>query len=436
MGGFAPRHYLSRFHPKYRSEDAINREAREAGLLNWPIYLKKRFDWTFNPELPVVAPWRVTAPINSRDFSMARNPYSIWVDTDGNQLPYIDRVTYVLCSGPEAVNFKAAAGQLDFQSRHLLVSNVPFLLANRVRSGCDVHLNPSQDTDLGIRINLSYRRDPEIGNLLGDVRFRRGLSLGIDRREVNETFMLGLGVPSASVPTRESRYYPGAEWASRWAEFDIDGANRLLDEVGLTARDTEGFRLRRDGSDRLRLTCQASVAHFTFPAVAEMIREHWELIGIDLETDIVDPTLAIQQSMAGELQLSLQLSGAADPFMNPEYLFPYTPLGVGGASGVEYARWFQSDGSAGERPPDEIVEVMELSRTARLRGLEQRMEMARELIRRHVDRVFSIGLVSGGFTYHGVHIHKRSLRNVPRRIVNPQVVKSPANSLPMTFYFA
>ena len=249
--------------------------------------------------------------------------------------------------------------------------------------------------------------------------------------------MLGLGVPSASVPTRESRYYPGAEWASRWAEYDIDAANRLLDEVGLTARDTDGVSTASGTAP----IASGSLARplwrtFDFPAVAEMIREHWELIGIDLETDIVDPTLAIQQSMAGKLQLSLQLSGAADPFMNPEYLFPYTALGVGGASGVEYARWFQSDGSAGERPPDEIVEVMELWRTARLQGLEQRTEMARELIRRHVDRVFSIGLVSGGFTYHGVHIRKKNLRNVPRRIVNSQVVKSPANGLPMTFYFA
>ena len=435
MGGFAPKHYLSRFHPRYRSEDAINREAREAGLLNWTVYLKKRFDWTFNPELPVVSPWQVTVPINSRGFSMQRNPYSIWVDTEGNQLPYIDRISHVLCSGPEAVNFKAAAGQLDFQSRHLLVSNVPFLLANRRRSGCDVHLNPSRDTDLGIRINLSYRLDPEIGDLLGDVRFRRALSLGIDRNEVNETFMLGLGLPTASVPTPNSKYYPGTEWAQRWAVHDIDAANELLDEVGLSVRDEEGFRLRRDRPDRLRLTCQAFVAHFDFPAVAEMVREHWQRIGIDLDTDIVDPALAIQQSMAGELQFSLQLSGAADPFMNPEYLFPYTPLGVGGASGVEFARWFQSNGTAGDRPPDEIVEVMQLWRAARLEETERRTAMARELIRRHVDNVFSIGLVSGGFTYHGVHVRKHDLGNVPRRVVNSQVVRSPGNALPMTFFF-
>ena len=435
MGGFAPRHYLSRFHPRYRSEDAINREAREAGLLNWSIYLKKRFDWTFNPELPVVSPWQVTVPINTRRFSMRRNPYCIWVDTEGNQLPYIDRISHVLCSGPEAVNFKAAAGQLDFQSRHLLVSNVPFLLANRHRSGCDVNLNPSRDTDLGIRINLSYRLDPEIGDLLGDVRFRRALSLGVDRNEVNETFMLGLGLPSASVPTPDSKYYPGAEWAQRWAVHDIDAANGLLDEMGLSARDEEGFRLRRDRPDRLRLTCQAFVAHFDFPAVAEMVREHWQRIGIDLDTEIVDPTLAIQQSMAGELQLSLQLSGAADPFMNPEYLFPYTPLGVGGASGVEFARWFQSNGDVGERPPDEIVEVMELWRAARVEGTERRTVMAKELIRRHVENVFSIGLVSGGFTYHGIHVRKLNLGNVPRRVLNSQVVRSPGNALPMTFFF-
>jgi len=290
-------------------------------------------------------------------------------------------------------------------------------------------------SDLGIRINLSYAKDPEIGALLGDVNFRRALSLAMNRDEINETFMLGQGLPTASVPAPENKYYPGDEWAQHWAYFDRQKANRMLDGIGLSERDSQGYRQRKDGKGRLRLQCQVVQAHFNWSAVAEMVKEQWSAVGVYLVVNIVEPMLSLQQSMAGEVQLSLQSAGSADPFIVPFYLFPYTPFGVGGIAGVEFARWFQSGGVDGVKPPKEIVEMMDMWRSGRTKSKQQRIEIGREMIRKHVDLVMSIGLVSRGFTYYGVHVKSNALENVPKRFTNTLLVSSPANAHQMTFFF-
>ncbi len=435
MGGYAPKHYLSQFHPKYRSESEITTLVRVRGFANWSIYLRNRNDWTLNPELPVLTPWRLVSPINSQDFSLERNPYSVWVDTAGNQLPYIDNIKNMLCSGADAVNFKAVSGQVDFQNRHLQIEQLPFLLSNRRRSEYNVFLNPSEGTDLGIRVNLAYKGDLEIGGLLGDANFRRALSLGIERREINETLMLGLGRPSASVPVPANRYFPGEEWVTKWATYDVARANQLLDELGLAAKDEEGYRLRKDGAGRLRLSCVTAVSHFDYTGVAEMIREQWKAIGIDLDIEIVDQVLYLQRSMSGEVQLGIMMTGSEDPFVSPDLLFPYTAVGFGAVMGVDYARWFQSDGLSGRRPPEEIVEMMERWREGRRSRLDRRLTIGKELLRLHADLVVSIGLVSNAYSMHGIHLAKKNLGNVPRRVVNTHIALSPSNGLPMTFYF-
>ena len=435
MGGYAPKHYLSRFHAKYSSETAANVVAREAGFANWAIYLKNRNDWTLNTELPTLPPWRVVAPINSQKFRLERNPYGIWVDTDGNQLPYIDRVVNILCSGPDAVSFKAVSGQLDFQNRHLQVSQLPFLLKNRKRSGYNIYLDPNEGTDLGIRINLSHTADSEVGGWLGNATFRRALSMAVDRDEINETLMLGLGRTSASVPAPENKYFPGAEWRTKWATLDVAEANRLLDALGLAERDADGFRLRKDGAGRLRLNCQTAKSHFDYPAVAEMVKDQWKAIAIDVDVQIIDSTLYLQRSMSGEVQLGVLTTGSEDPFVYTDLLFPYTPVGFGAIMGVEYARWFRSYGDSGARPPDEIVEMMEMWRAGRRASREDRLAIGRELIRRHADLVLSIGLVSNAYSQHGIHLANKNLGNVPRRMTNTHIVANPSNALPMTFFY-
>jgi peptide/nickel transport system substrate-binding protein len=435
MGGYAPQHYLSRFHPAFASEAQVIREAREAGFANWAMYLKSRNDWALNEELPVLSPWRVVSPVNRPNFVLERNPYSIWVDTAGQQLPYIDRLDHLQCLSSDAISFKAVSGQLDFQDRHLQISRLPYLLSNRHRSQYEVYLNPYEGPDLGIRFNLAYAEDAEIGSLLRTKSFRRALSLGIDREAIIETFMFGTGYPTAAVPVPDNKYYPGAQWATRWATLDLPQANRLLDEIGLTRRDAQGYRQRRDGRGRLRLVCPAYATHFDYPLIGDMVKDQWRRIGIDLEVQVLDGILWVQRSMAGTLQLSIHATGSEDPFTWPDLLFPFNPNGHAGMIGADYARWFQSQGAVGREPPAELRAMMDLWHVGMAAPEHERIEIGRELIRLHVDNVVTIGLVSGSLSFYGIHIAKRNLGNVPRRVLNTQVLRSPVNALPMTFFF-
>ena len=102
-------------------------------------------------------------------------------------------------------------------------------------------------------MNLAYEADPEIARWMASRDFRRALSLGIDREQINEAFFLGLGTAGSPAPDRPVPQNPGAEYRKRWSTHDPKRANELLDKLGLTKSDAEGFRLRADGKGRLRI---------------------------------------------------------------------------------------------------------------------------------------------------------------------------------------
>ena len=66
-------------------------------------------------------------------------------------------------------------------------------------------------------------------------------------------FWLGVGTPGSAVPDESLPSNPGPEWRKKWAVLDSKQANELLDKIGLTKKDGEGYRLRTDNGQRLRL---------------------------------------------------------------------------------------------------------------------------------------------------------------------------------------
>jgi peptide/nickel transport system substrate-binding protein len=56
FGAYSPKHYLQQFLPKYSSVDAANERAKKECF--------KR-DWSLNPEVPTLGPWKTTRPVNT-----------------------------------------------------------------------------------------------------------------------------------------------------------------------------------------------------------------------------------------------------------------------------------------------------------------------------------------------------------------------------------
>ncbi len=131
-GAYAPAHYLKQYLPKYAGGvDKANAAAKAAGYDNWVAYLHFKKDWTLNPELPVLGPWHTVKPINNPTWVMERNPYYWAVDTEGNQLPYIDGIVMTLAEDLEVLNLRAIAGEYDLQERHVDLGKLPVILDNQ-----------------------------------------------------------------------------------------------------------------------------------------------------------------------------------------------------------------------------------------------------------------------------------------------------------------
>jgi len=438
-GGFMPKHYLSQYHPKYTSLDAANKLAADAGFDGWATMFSNQASWHRNTALPVVTPWVVTRAISNPPWEFAPNPYSIWVDTDGNQLPYIGKITMSVVENIEVLSLRASSGELDVQDRHLGVGNLPVLLENEKRGGYTIHRAPGTELDCGLRINLAYEQDKEIGELFRTLDFRRALSLSIDRAQINEAFFLGASVPTATMCAEGSVYDPGSEWHTKWATHDPAQANKLLDGIGLTAKDGDGFRLRKDGKGRILLDFDAGPGAADFVGISEMVKQQWKQIGIDVNIQTLEGNLSTERAVANQLMFSVASLGTDDPFLKGDTFLPTITNNYQGLIGIPYAQWFASDGKQGKEPP-ESLKLLKEAMSLYQKGLAEpndaeRVRIGKELYKMHADQVWSIGMVGFGVASNGIYLTNNKLRNVPARVVNSLQMKSDTNTYPMTYYY-
>ena len=436
-GLFSPKHYLEQFLPDIAGEDAVQRMVEDEGYDNWVNLFKFKNDWALNTELPVITPWKTVTPINTDTWKLERNPYFWMVDTEGNQLPYIDTVVLTLAEDLEVINLRAIAGEYDWQGRHLNMAKVPLYLDNQEAGGYKLHFDTQEaGADATVKFNMSYTEDEYIGDLFRNVDFRRALAIGIDRDQINEVYFLGFGVPGSFAPAPTNPYSPGpeSEWRGKWATFDPDRANAMLDEI-LPDKDAAGFRLRTDNGERLVLDISARTAQFIeFVGMAEMVSEDWkEHLGIQVNV------LAQERSLAGQLQAAdsnqIRVSwgdGSEHLFTFPGHVFPaFTSNEMGSALGL----WFQSNGERGQEPFPELRMVMDKYRKAFGVPEAERIQLGKEIWEIVLDQAWSVGLVGQSPASLGVRVAKTDLGNVPARQFNSPDTKTPGISRPITLWW-
>ncbi len=436
-GLYAPGHYLKQFMPKYSSLDAVNKKAKDAGFDNWVSLLKNKYSWALNPDVPVMTPWKTVSPISTPTWSMERNPYYWAVDTEGNQLPYIDKITLTLAENTEVANLRAIAGEYDIQERHMGLAKLPVFLDNAKKGNYTVHLDPAfNGSDAAIHLGNAYEGDAEISKWIKNKDFRHALSMGIDRDQLNEAIWLGVGVPGSTAPSPDTLYSPGAEWNKKWVNYDVKQANDLLDKIGLDKKDTEGFRLRTDGKGRLRLEMVTVGGQFIpYTQVGEMIKQQWKKIGIDVDIKETERTLAFNNDMIDANQMTMWSNDGSEML----FLFARHALPVDSAEahmGGGFAKWYASSGAQGKKPTDpEMLRAFDLFRAAYGMKEEDQIKTAKELWKIIVEQQWSIGLVGQSPAFMGVRIVKNNMGNVPERQVNAQHARTPCSSGPTTFFF-
>ncbi len=414
---YAPKHYMRQFHPRYVSVDKLEELTKEAGFDFWyQLFSSKgaRAEAWFvtNPDHPTLGPWIVTVPPPAMQMVHERNPYYWKVDPEGNQLPYIDYIVHDTVEDSQILAFKAMAGEIDMIQRHMNLSDYTLYMENRERGDYRV-FKYLQDTGSmpSIMPNLTCK-DLVLRKLFQDPQFRKALSLAINRQEINEIVLHGLGEP------RQASILPGGylyseEWEKAYAEYDPEKANAFLDEIGLTERDKEGFRLRSDGKTLtviIEFTEVLPGASDTVP----LVKEYWEAIGIKVTIKSLDRSLYMVRGDSNDLQVAIwafpgwNVAGA-----NGSYIIPTVPSAYD-RWGAEYGRYYATGGKAGVKPPADIARLQEIWDELKSTVDEKKKDqLADEVNQLHMKNIWVIGTVGGYFI---PVIVKNNFRNVPERV--------------------
>jgi peptide/nickel transport system substrate-binding protein len=310
------------------------------------------------------------------------------------------------------------------------------ILENQKRGNYRVHLDLAYNgADTTLHINMGYTKDPVVGKLLATADFRRALSLGIDRDQMNETFWLGLGTPGSTAPAEVMPESPGPEWRKKWSVLDIKQANAMLDKLGLTKKDSAGYRVRPDNGERLVIQLLAVKAFMDWPKHAEMISQHWRKIGIFGDVKESERGLAFQRMASGDHHILVWTNGGTELlYLYPSWALPtnVTP----GAYGIETARWYASNGTQGTKPADpHMLKALEMFRAGAGMEQEARDKNAQEIWKIMVDQQFHIGTVGQSPALMGVRIASNRLGNIPDRACIAQHCRTPGSSHPETWFY-
>jgi peptide/nickel transport system substrate-binding protein len=388
---------MKQFHVDFADPEELqklidNKRVRGWAPLHNAVDNMYKFD---NPYLPTLQPWiPYTTKRRSARQLFVRNPYYHRIDARGVQLPYID-VVEMNVVGAGLVAAKSNAGQADLQARGLDFRDVSILKKGEADgAGYRTFLwGNGTASQIAIYPNLNYN-DPVWREVMLDPRFRRALSLGIDRTIINRALYFGLAREGGMNALAKSPFF-APENISKWAIYDPQKANALLDEMGLDKRNKAGLRLLPDGRPMHFVVETAGERQEVENALA-IITDTWRDIGIKLIMRPLDRDILRNRVFTGVTMAAVWFgwdNGLPQPYTPPSYLAPTDQVFF---AWPKWGQYFQTDGQAGERPDYRPAqELMELaSAWERTRDIGERSRIWQRMLYIHADEQFGIGLLA------------------------------------------
>lgn len=410
---FRPAHYLKQFHADFTDPKTLKKAIKKARVRTWAALHNDRdnmykFD---NPDLPTLQPWMNASVGQSSRRLFVRNPYYHRMDRLGTQLPYIDVVEMTVVGGG-LIAAKANAGEVDLQARGLDFPDISILKKGE-KDGAGYRTllwSSGAANQIAIYPNLNFA-DPVWREIMRDVRFRRALSLGIDRRMINRALYFGLATEGGVTALPESPFYDTAN-LYKWAIYYPAKSNALLDEMGLTERRADGIRLLPDGRPMEFIIETAGERKEVENALA-IVTDTWREIGIKLVMRPLDRDILRNRVYSGLSMAAVWYgwdNGLPQQYTPPEYLAPKHQEFF---AWPKWGQYYQTGGQVGEAPDmPAALRLMELSYDwSHTNDPNERSAIWREMLNIHAENQFAIGILSEAPQ---PVVVSNKLRNVPQ----------------------
>ncbi len=393
---YRPAHYLTQFHKDFADPEILQKKVDAARVKSWAALHNRRdnmykFD---NPAQPTLQPWINTSNSDNSRQLFVRNPYFHRIDSQGVQLPYIDIVEMTVV-GAGLIAAKANAGEVDLQARGLDFPDISMLKkgeADGAKYRTFLWANGAA-SQIAIYPNLNFA-DPVWRDVMRDVRFRRALSLGIDRHMINRALYFGLAQEGGMTALPQSPLFDAND-LNAWSEMDLDRANALLDDMGLTERTASGLRKLPDGRP-MEFVIETAGERSEEENALAIVTDTWRELGIRLIMRPLDRDILRNRIYAGTTMASVWFgwdNGIPGPETSPQYLAP---------TNQEFFAWpmwgqyYQTMGQAGAAPDLEPAkQLMELATVwNHTEDNAKRTEIWKKMLAIHADQQFGIGILS------------------------------------------
>jgi len=389
---FAPAHYYKKLLPAYIGEEAAKAKAKQLGYSDVKAMGKETgyYYWVL-PDRPTLRPWVATNNIDDNLFILKRNPYYWKVDAKGNQLPYIDSMEWTKISDPEQETLKALAGGIDFAKMPL--SKYTVLKQNAKKGGYE--LLTWQGTSWAYRptvVQLNQTiKDLKYRAVFQNPDFRQALSICVNRDEISELVSDGFGEPAqASVAEGLLGYDP--KWKTRWTKYDVKEANKLLDSVGLSKRDKNGFRTFSDGTPFVldfMLTDIEDVKNSE--KTAELLTKYYGAVGIKTTTKTYSRDLMTEICNANNHTVligPMNAINAFNPALRPNAI---VPVGIYSPWAGAYGEYTATKGKSGVKPEGDVAKLIELyDKIKSAKNGAEINKLAEQILQLHAKNIWEI----------------------------------------------
>jgi peptide/nickel transport system substrate-binding protein len=443
-----PQHYMEQFHPAF--SDATDFE----------LYNQNLNVFT-NPDCPTLTAWMCTEYEAGVKLNAERNPYYYCVDTEGNQLPYIDGMDGVVVDDPQTQLLQVRQGSIDHLHFHdFALSDISTLLDNQDAGNYDVLLWDS-GSGTGECYFWNYDHpDDKYRELWRTPEFKQAMSFAVDRETIKRVIYYDTGILTTGTMSPKAfefnfnaeaqDYYQKARTV--YMDYDPDTAMSMLDNIGCTVG-ADGYRTFPDGSPlELRLDFNAATSQ-TKIQVNEIVSKNFEDIGLKVVLNSMTGTDFDQQWQAGQLDIfanSWEVGDGPDHLLYPSWVVPNEPARWAPLCGrkLQFEGTSQEDSEADVSPWDRqpprfnsndpqymgsaVEQIHDLYRQAIIEPDEiKRADLVYDMWDIHIAQgPFFIGTVAN---YPRIIIASRNMENVPRKdqlrmggFVNPWIIPYPA----------
>lgn len=417
-----PSHYMRKFHPYYTTEEELTQRVEEYDMFNWTQLVNniRREGSDQSVDVPTLRAFRLleSSPDRRR---YERNPYYHKVDSDGRQLPYIDRFSSEVVQDQEIMAAMASTGQLDFAAFQMRTQDIPLLKLGERDGTIKVHIwKRLHSSDVAIQPNYNFvderfdeddERATRLQKIYWDIRFRIALSHAINRDEINAIVYFDHGQPRQVTVHPTSKFFK-KEYEENYLDYRPAYSRELLDELGLLDTDGDGFR-EFPGGDPLTITLEFYDFETPKGITMELVQEYWRAIGIDLRLKLVNGSLQRERAVGGKMQMTLWHADRVTDILFP--LFPdwWVARSISWDRGMwnDWSRWYMTRGEKGKEPPKVMLELQAwIDEMWETMDEQKRIEIGQRILATGAENLWVIGTI--GIAPHPVIVSKR-LKGVP-----------------------